>query len=225
MPTDPCHYDYQPYEYEYPDGGGADYEYEYADGGKTDYYQDSVIFDQEASLPEKNPEEAFMSDEICSEEASCESIDNCLDHLDDPDAPEKQIDTVCGFDEEKSLLKICCPKSKIKEPEENPTQPPRFPQRGKPRPVSDKTSMCRTWAKNGACKLDQHFSYGVQPFEKVSSKDMFDFMTKACLKSCERAPNGNKIIDIWYHVIFCHHYQVVMMSIPDVKSGRAMVIV
>ena len=166
-----------------------------------------------------------MSDEICSEEASCESIDNCLDHLDDPDAPEKQIDTVCGFDEEKSLLKICCPKSKIKEPEENPTQPPRFPQRGKPRPVSDKTSMCRTWAKNGACRLDKHFSYGVQPFEKVSSKDMFDFMTKACLKSCERAPNGNKIIDIWHHVIFCHHYQVVMMNIPDAKSGRAMVTV
>ena len=40
----------------------------------------------------------------------CVSLDSCPSVLDNPRAPENQT-LICGFDEQKSLLKICCPKN------------------------------------------------------------------------------------------------------------------
>jgi len=130
-----------------------------------------------------------MNDDICREDSSsCVSIDQCLDYLHDPRAPENQTQAVCGFDQEAKLLKICCPKSFLKKTEGYSPQKPRFPKNGKARKVSDKTKMCGTWAKNNACKLDRHF-YSEMPY-MVRSQDMFDFMTKACLETCGWAPGG-----------------------------------
>ena len=40
----------------------------------------------------------------------CVGLDSCPGVLDNPRAPENQT-LICGFDEQKSLLKICCPKN------------------------------------------------------------------------------------------------------------------
>jgi len=165
-PSDPCHPDYEDL-----------YDYDGCNKSKDGLnYDDSEDTDT-------------MSDKTCIDgSTSCVSIDQCLEYLDDSHAPENQTESVCGFDEDKYLLQICCPKSLIKNPTVNPAQPSRFPKGGKARKVYNKADFCGTWAKNNACKLDRHF-YNEQPY-MVTSKDMFNFMTKACLRMCGRAPDG-----------------------------------
>ena len=56
--------------------------------------------------------------------------------------------------------------------------------------------MCQIWAKNGGCKLDQHFNVDNNTQGRagfVRSFEMFAFMQKTCLKSCGWAPQGKKI--------------------------------
>ena len=70
---------------------------------------------------------------------------------------------------------------------------PRFPSKsGRPRQVDDKTNLCRKWSRNGACELDRDFNITTKvAFEPIRSSSMFGFMQKACMKTCQWAPEGN----------------------------------
>ena len=73
-------------------------------------------------------------------------------------------------------------------------QPPRFPKPGRskgPRSVEDKSDHCRQWKRAGACELDRDFLLVEDdPYSQVSSRDIFDFMQKACPATCAWAPSG-----------------------------------
>ena len=57
--------------------------------------------------------------------------------------------------------------------------------------MEDKAGLCSKWKEGGACRLDTHFPIGAAVDEMdVYSKDMFDFMQKACLKTCGWTKNG-----------------------------------
>ena len=73
---------------------------------------------------------------------------------------------------------------------------PRFPSKsGRPRQVDDKTNLCRKWSRNGACELDRDFNITEKvPFDSIRSLSMFGFMQKACMKSCQWAPEGKSLI-------------------------------
>ena len=63
----------------------------------------------------------------------------------------------CGWEQETSSLMLCCPEQLVTDAA--PAPPPRFPVPGgqQGRPCEDRSHMCPTWAKNGACLLNQTF--------------------------------------------------------------------
>ena len=57
--------------------------------------------------------------------------------------------------------------------------------------VEDKTDLCSKWKKAGACRLDTHFPIDAGLNEiYADSKDMFDFMQKACPNTCGWTESG-----------------------------------
>ena len=122
----------------------------------------------------------------------CVTLDSCPALLDSSQAPANQT-LPCGFDEDKNLMKICCPADLVDtSSEEDISQKPRFPDtQGQARRVEDMTPMCQKWKQNGACALDRHFHESTNNSAgEVKSSDMFSFMVKACMSSCGWAPRG-----------------------------------
>jgi len=159
----------------------------------SDGYEDIPQVNETPFFIQETPK---MSDKQCSVNGaysnvpgfgnltSCVPINRCGKILDDSYAPQKQV-LPCGFDEESSLLMICCPEDLVTSPV-SMTQKPRFPRNGRARPVDDLSKECRKWKSNGGCSLDKDFVISKQdPLNgKILSKMMFDFMQGACLKSC-----------------------------------------
>ena len=115
----------------------------------------------------------------------CVALDSCPAILDNSNAPLNQT-LPCGFDQERKIMKICCPSDLVKEAE-SLAQVPRFPdRRGKAREVEDLTLECKKWKRYGACDLDRDFN--ISSFDTtqspVPSHEMFDFMLKACTGAC-----------------------------------------
>ena len=168
----------------------------------------TVIKDYKVFIHKTNSKVSYIfsfqiSDDYCpsgyefpghGEISECVPLNQCPEVLENVRAPLNQTIT-CGFDVTKNLVKICCPPSLVKEPQ-NFAQPPRFPDKnGKPRDVDDKTKFCEKWSKNNACKLDREFNISViNYFAPVLSKDMFTFMQKSCMKTCGWAPKGKLTI-------------------------------
>ena len=132
----------------------------------------------------------------------CVGLDSCPSLLDSSQAPANQT-LPCGFDEDKNLMKICCPADLVDtSSKEDISQKPRFPNTfAQARKVEDITPMCQKWKQNGACALDRHFNdtYLNNSAGEVKSRDMFSFMVKACMSSCGWAPEGGRSVN--------HHYQ------------------
>ena len=144
-------------------------------------------------------------------------------------APLNQTIT-CGFDETQYLVKICCPPSLVKQPQ-NFAQLSRFPDRnGKPRDVDDKTKFCEQWSKNDACKLDREFNissinyfFSFYSDKKASaSKDMFSFMQKSCMKTCGWAPQGILTMTCLVRNIEIFALKVAMMNMKGAQNGQEM---
>ena len=127
----------------------------------------------------------------------CVTLDSCPALLDSSQAPANQT-LPCGFDEDKNLMKICCPADLVDTAsKEDISQKPRFPNPlGEARKVEDLTPMCQKWKQSGACALDRHFndSYLNNSAGEVKSSDMFSFMVKACMSSCGWAPRGGTYV-------------------------------
>ena len=64
----------------------------------------------------------------------------------------------------------------------------RFPERsGRARRVEDKSSMCRKWRRNDACRLDTDFDNEDPGSPNVESWTMFTFMNMVCPRTCKRS--------------------------------------
>jgi len=129
------------------------------------------------------PEWPTMANENCAAaNTSCVPMTQCPALMNSPVTPLTVAP--CSFDEDATILKICCPNDQVQEAVST-VQPPRFPVDGSARPCEDKHSMCSTWASNGACKLDRH--HQISDFDNngfVKSDVMFNFMQTACQQSC-----------------------------------------
>eukprot|EP00091_Calanus_sinicus_P019522 TRINITY_DN4932_c0_g1_i5.p1 TRINITY_DN4932_c0_g1~~TRINITY_DN4932_c0_g1_i5.p1 ORF type:complete len:448 (+),score=93.77 TRINITY_DN4932_c0_g1_i5:138-1481(+) len=118
--------------------------------------------------------------------SQCVPINQCKKILDNTYAPQNQTQP-CGFDEDNSLLMICCPDDYVTSNAASMEQAPRFPGRnGKARPVEDKSDQCRKWRANDGCSLDKDLviSQHDPGNGRVISKVLFDFMQGACSKTC-----------------------------------------
>ena len=137
----------------------------------------------------------LMHDRICYNTSlenglilsECVSINRCPSLLQFPNAPLSTM-VPCGFDEEEASLLICCPEKLVTEPQ-NTNQELRFPVGNAPggpaRNCEDRHELCKLWAENGGCVLDQKFVISnADRNGEVQSADMFSFMQSACPESC-----------------------------------------
>ena len=131
-----------------------------------------------------------MSDRSCNafsslhnSAADCVPITRCPGLLNSTLAPSTSA--ACGFDEESQLLMVCCPADQVTEPQDL-SQPPLYPSpSGDARRAEDKSDLCGIWRSGEACRLDRHFGN-----EKVTSRDMFDFMQRTCPGTCGWVESG-----------------------------------
>ena len=123
-------------------------------------------------------------------------------------------------------MKICCPPALVKDIGQNFAQEPRFPDKsGKAREVEDLTRECKKWKRYGACELDRDFNISSSDlFFKVSSKEMFDFMLKACSGACGWAKGNCSSLstELPINIDKSNNYQDVLMSTPGVRTGLGM---
>ena len=66
--------------------------------------------------------------------------------------------------------------------------------------MEDKSNLCGKWKyKGGACELDRHFLISEEdddpddprdPNERVTSREMFDFMQRTCAATCGWVDSG-----------------------------------
>ena len=176
-----------------------------------------------------------MADSVCAvANTTCVPVTQCPGLMNSPDLALTVNYLTCSFDEEASIIKICCPNTLgnyifmlnvhyfqiLVEKPVSTVQPPRFPVNGKARPCEDKHSMCSTWAKNGACKLDRH--HLISDFDNngyVNNDVMFNFMQTACTQSCGFCQD--RVVTNWQSDIICiYTLRDVGMTIQDVLDGQ-----
>eukprot|EP00092_Neocalanus_flemingeri_P000634 GFUD01000676.1.p1 GENE.GFUD01000676.1~~GFUD01000676.1.p1 ORF type:complete len:571 (-),score=137.70 GFUD01000676.1:32-1744(-) len=120
--------------------------------------------------------------------SQCVGLNQCAKLLDSKSAPRDQT-LVCGFDEEKEIMMICCPEDYVTEPETLEQKPRFLGRNGRARQVKDKSDKCRRWKDNEGCSLDKDVVISkLDPWNgKILSKVLFDFMQGACMKTCNWA--------------------------------------
>ena len=84
--------------------------------------------------------------------SQCVPLNRCGKILDSDTAPQTQVQP-CGFDEDNSIMMICCPEDYVTATPDKMQQQPRFPQNGRARRVTDVANKkeCRKWKKNDGC--------------------------------------------------------------------------
>jgi len=119
--------------------------------------------------------------------SQCVPLNRCGKILDSDTAPQTQVQP-CGFDEDNSVMMICCPEDYVTATPDKIQQQPRFPQNGRARRVTDVANKkeCRKWKKNDGCSLDKDLIISELDTGngRVISKVLFDFMQGACLSTC-----------------------------------------
>ena len=171
-----------------------EYEYDYG-SGYEDYDADADYYG-ETKPTEFEDVYTTVADKTCAPYSDstiynfngenvteCVTLDRCPSLLENP--TERKI-FPCGFDEEASLIMVCCPESRVTETK-SPEIKPRFPvANGQPRPVEDRTLYCERWKNHGACRLDQIFILDSKTQQQeIASVEMFMFMMSACMKTCD----------------------------------------
>ena len=108
--------------------------------------------------------------------SECVSLDQCQGVLDNDHAPSNQT-LACGFDEDKKVMKICCPQQLVRTDGPVVLRKTRFTSRsGQPYKVQDRSGLCSRWRRNGACNLDTDFV--MDESVTVFSWEMMEFMQK-----------------------------------------------
>ena len=148
--------------------------YDYAGEEAPEEYSLTPTIADQSCAPHADISVPYFEGESFSQ---CVTLDRC------PLVVENGSFVPCGFDEEASLMMVCCPEARVTDTKSLEIKP-RFPQaNGQPRPVEDKTQFCERWKNHGACRLDQHFRLGEDPLG-ILSPDMFAFMMSACMETC-----------------------------------------
>ena len=167
---------FQEYQYEYGDEYGDEYEY---------LTEEVTIASQSCAAYAGYLEN---QKEFKGENATeCVTLDRCPSFL---ESPTERIIFPCGFDEEASLMMVCCPPARVTD-STTPQIKPIYPQpTGEPRSVEDRTpEHCQKWKNNGACRLDKERycleeGCDVKLDQYVGGISLFTFMMSACMETC-----------------------------------------
>jgi len=180
----------QPVDYDYTDAQSEQLQAIEEDYDYIPVVTDPIITIQE--LPKMSDNECKDNGQYTTingtlELSQCVPLNQCGKILDNEYAPRTQVKP-CGFDEDNSVMMICCPEDFVTATPVKTEQKPRFPQRGKARRVDDIAGRkeCRKWKENEGCALDKDLVISELDEDngRVISKVLFDFMQGACLSTC-----------------------------------------